>query len=165
MMLADIFIYGALGWYFSKIWPSEYGTQLPWYFLFLPSYWKELFGFKPNDYSIVSSDKLNVELGDIEMVPDSSEIAVENVPASVLAQIAAKTCIQITGLVKEFTTTNGIKRAVDNLNLNIFSGEITALLGNYYIFCLSIKILFHRLRSQWCWQDYNNRNAYWSYSY
>ena len=25
--------------YMSKIWPSEFGTHEPWYFIFMPSYW------------------------------------------------------------------------------------------------------------------------------
>lgn len=39
MMIFDAFLYGFLAWYIDKVLPSEYGTSLPWYFPFLPSYW------------------------------------------------------------------------------------------------------------------------------
>ena len=42
LMFADIFIYFVLGWYFESIWPSEFGTHKPWYFIFLPSYWQSV---------------------------------------------------------------------------------------------------------------------------
>jgi ABC-type multidrug transport system ATPase subunit len=34
------------------------------------------------------------------------------------------------GLSKEFSTPTGIKKAVDDLNLTMYSGQITALLGH-----------------------------------
>jgi len=68
--------------------------------------------------------------GDVELAPSSSSNTVEEVSQALRDQLAAKTCIDIRGLVKEFTTGTGIKRAVDNLNLTIYSGEITALLGH-----------------------------------
>lgn len=39
MMIFDVFLYGFLAWYMDKVIPSEYGTPLPFYFVFLPSYW------------------------------------------------------------------------------------------------------------------------------
>jgi ATP-binding cassette subfamily A (ABC1) protein 3 len=39
MMLFDVFLYGFLAWYLDKVIPSEYGTPLPFYFPFMPSYW------------------------------------------------------------------------------------------------------------------------------
>lgn len=65
---------------------------------------------------------------DIEMAR-LNEVHVEDVSQALKDQVAAKTCIDVQGLVKEFSTATGIKRAVDNLNLTIYSGEITALLG------------------------------------
>jgi ATP-binding cassette subfamily A (ABC1) protein 5 len=37
IMVADIFIYGLLGWYLTKVWPSKLGVSKPWYFPFLPA--------------------------------------------------------------------------------------------------------------------------------
>ena len=69
---------------------------------------------------------------DVELHRDSNDpsIIVEDVPATLLAQKASKICIDIKGLGKIFSTPTGLKRAVDNLNLTIYSGEITALLGH-----------------------------------
>jgi ABC-type multidrug transport system fused ATPase/permease subunit len=37
--VADIFIYSALAWYFSQVWPSQVGVPKPFYFILQPSYW------------------------------------------------------------------------------------------------------------------------------
>lgn len=37
MMMVDAVLYGVLAWYLDKVLPSEFGTQLPLYFPFLPS--------------------------------------------------------------------------------------------------------------------------------
>ena len=125
-LFIDIFIYAFLAWYTSNTFPSEYGTQKPWYFIFLPSYWTSVFGFESSSsYSKVHSSGPD---GDIEMATSNAAV-VEEVSPVLTEQLAANTCIRIRGLVKEFQTATGVKRAVDNLDLNIFSGEITALLG------------------------------------
>lgn len=40
-MVLDAFYLSFLAWYVDKIWPSEFGTQLPWYFVFQPSWWMD----------------------------------------------------------------------------------------------------------------------------
>lgn len=132
MLFVDIFIYAVLAWYFSNTFPSEYGTQKPWYFPLMPSYWfscccdlGSYFG------SVQTYDRVNkksVSDADIEMA-NLSAIPVEEVSQALKDQVASKQCIEIQGLVKEFSTATGPKRAVDNLNLTMYSGEITALLG------------------------------------
>jgi hypothetical protein len=39
MLFFDVVWYGVLAWYLDKVFPSEFGTSLPFYFPFLPSYW------------------------------------------------------------------------------------------------------------------------------
>ena len=39
MMLLDTIWIALLSWYLSNVWPSEFGTHLPWYFVFDPRYW------------------------------------------------------------------------------------------------------------------------------
>ncbi len=39
MLAFDAILYGGLAWYLDKVFPSEFGTPLPWYFPVLPSYW------------------------------------------------------------------------------------------------------------------------------
>ena len=43
MMFIDAIYLAVLAWYFSNIWPSEFGTHKPWYFIFLPNYWCSCF--------------------------------------------------------------------------------------------------------------------------
>lgn len=57
-------------------------------------------------------------------------MAVEGVTESLLKQVDDKTCVEIKDLVKEYNTNTGKKVAVDGLNLNMYSGQITALLGH-----------------------------------
>ena len=48
-----------------------------------------------------------------------------------MAQIPAGECVDIRNLYKEFDTPMGGKKvAVDSLNITMFSGQITALLGH-----------------------------------
>ena len=130
MLFIDIFIYAVLAWYSSNAFPSEYGTHKPWYFPLLPSYWISFFGcggsLGDNHYRNLNTKSIGD--ADIEMAR-LNEVHVEDVSQALKDQVAAKTCIDVQGLVKEFSTATGIKRAVDNLNLTIYSGEITALLG------------------------------------
>ncbi|KAJ8793555.1 hypothetical protein J1605_019389 [Eschrichtius robustus] len=39
MMLIDAALYGLLAWYLDQVFPGDYGTPLPWYFLLQESYW------------------------------------------------------------------------------------------------------------------------------
>ena len=55
---------------------------------------------------------------------------VEDVPDGLKQQIKDGTCISIRGLNKYFHTTTGRKVAVDNLDLDLYSGQISCLLGH-----------------------------------
>lgn len=59
MMFFDALLYGLLAWYLDKTLPSEYGTQSPLYFPFLPSYW---FGVRLSDTSCCKSNKKNYQV-------------------------------------------------------------------------------------------------------
>jgi hypothetical protein len=39
IMILDGVIYGILGWYVKKVFPSRYGASQPWYFIFTPKFW------------------------------------------------------------------------------------------------------------------------------
>ena len=125
MMFADTFILAVFAWYIEKIWPSEYGTQQPFYFFLLPSYWQACFGYKPErtEYNKANKDST----GGTEI----KDVNVEVVSENLLQQFDTKECVDIQDLYKEFTTPQGGKKvAVDGLNLTMFSGQITALLGH-----------------------------------
>lgn len=56
---------------------------------------------------------------------------VEEEPGDELQQLGAESkCVHIAGLVKRFDTANGVKTAVDGLDLTMYEGQITALLGH-----------------------------------
>lgn len=140
-----------LAWYLAEVWPSEYGTSRPVYFIFQKSYWKfvydpivRLFGGDislkrvGNQYSKANQDESRqIELGNRNNDEGhlySNDVSVdgnvEPVSEEFRAQIAGHRCIQIHDLVKKFETATGLKIAVDGLNLTIYSGQITALLGH-----------------------------------
>lgn len=133
MMLIDALWMAILTWYFNKVWPSEFGTQKPWYFICLPAYWKSCFDslFLGKSTGVVyrrvgSSTTLDAE--GIEMV--NAKCPVEAVPEQLALQVENKSCVEIKDLYKEFKTNTGIKVAVDGLNLTLYNGQINVLLGH-----------------------------------
>jgi ATP-binding cassette, subfamily A (ABC1), member 3 len=138
MMFIDFWYLLILSWYFNQIWPSEFGTHKPWYFIFLPSYWSKKFCRSTSSvpYRRVSNNKNReneIELPERsadggEPINDSLQF-MEPVAANFKAQIENKTCVDIQRLSKHFSTGDGIKVAVDELSLTMYSGQITALLG------------------------------------
>lgn len=122
MMFVDAIWMGVLSWYIAKVWPSEFGTHQPFYFLCLPSYWQSCFGFTSTKARDV---RLEGELG-----YDPVEVNIEDVTENLSRQLDEGTCVDIKDLYKIFNTTNGTKVAVDGLNLTMYSGQVTALLGH-----------------------------------
>ena len=122
MMFIDCIYLLCLSWYFIQIWQNEYGTTKKWYFIFEKKYW---FGDK--------SSARTERYAAYAQVTDTGEVTtalVEDVPASLAEQVNSKKCVDIRQLYKHFQTATGIKVAVDSLNLTMFSGQITALLGH-----------------------------------
>ena len=121
MLLIDAVYLLVLAWYFDKIWPSEIGTQEPWYFICLPSYWRKCLGMPQTRHGDDRDTSFNGKF----------EPKVEEVGENLMAQIPAGECVDIRNLYKEFDTPMGGKKvAVDSLNITMFSGQITALLGH-----------------------------------
>ncbi|CAH3155546.1 unnamed protein product, partial [Porites evermanni] len=116
MLLAECAIFGTVTWYVEAIFPGEYGIPKPFYFPCMPSYWcgvnspKEVHVILNN--SAESSDDDADGKADVEDEPD--------LPVGVA----------IKRLRKVFKGSSGSKVAVDDLSLNIFKGQITALLGH-----------------------------------
>ena len=109
-----------------QVWPTEFGTQKKWNFLFEKSYWYKEGKTFGSPYKIVASNQSSSPAAE-----ENSQYAhIEEVPASLQAQIQNKVCVDVQGLFKQFNTTNGVKVAVDRLNLTMFQGQITALLGH-----------------------------------
>jgi hypothetical protein len=106
----DSLLYGFLTFYVNRVIKSEYGRPLPWYFPFMPSYWCQGRGGFDEEASgeCIYNDGVAVE-------PPSNMLK---------DQVRQGQGIQIRNLRKTF----GEKTAVDDLSMDIFSGQITALL-------------------------------------
>lgn len=89
---------------------SGYGQSLPWYFPVMPSYWRP---------SAASRGAKAVQ----------GQAATEALDGSADGA-NGEVAVAIRHLCKDFQTTDGaIKRAVDNLTLDVPSHQVTALLG------------------------------------
>lgn len=43
IMIMDGVVYGVLGWYVKKVFPSQYGASQPFYFILTPKFWRSTF--------------------------------------------------------------------------------------------------------------------------
>ncbi|XP_048579731.1 phospholipid-transporting ATPase ABCA3 isoform X2 [Nematostella vectensis] len=115
MMIISSLVYLILTWYISTVFPGQYGIPKPFYFPFMKSYWC---GFSHDD---VVEAGLERELGDVKT---ENNPAIEDEPTDLAIGV------QIKDLRKVFKGSTGSKVAVDNLSLNMYKGQITALLGH-----------------------------------
>ncbi|CAM9541397.1 unnamed protein product [Ascophyllum nodosum] len=122
MFFLDIILFAVLAWYFNAVLPSEWGTaRKPW-FLFTTSYWCP---GRANSAVVAGNAKL---LGHFE---SENRDSVEPVEERLKTQVETGDCVAIRGLTKEYkNSTGGSKLAVDRLDLTMYSGQVTALLGH-----------------------------------
>lgn len=120
IMVADIFIYSVLTWYFSQVWPSKLGVKRPFYFPLLPSYWKQnvVNRKKIGDQvsSLAESDLINLEMGSER--GENTEAANE--------QLLGRPVVIVKNLKKTF----GNYTAVNNLSFKMYENQIFCLLGH-----------------------------------
>lgn len=114
MLLLDSFLYGLVAWYVEAVFPGEFGVPQPWYFFILPSYWCG------TQRTILLEEKEEEE--DPEKALKGEFI--EEEPAGLVSGIKIK------HLTKVFKLDNQKKKAVKNLTLNMYEGQITVLLGH-----------------------------------
>lgn len=105
-------IMGILTWYLNRVIAPDYGQPLPFYFPFTKSYWLPA--------SIQHAESKSRD----EVADDGTPI--EPVSDTLKQQSKDGQSIEIQGLRKDF----GEKIAVDGLDLSMYSGQITALLGH-----------------------------------
>ncbi|XP_058509003.1 phospholipid-transporting ATPase ABCA3 [Solea solea] len=114
LLLFDSVLYGLVAWYMEAVFPGEYGVPLPSYFFVLPSYW-------------CSSPRMAL-LNEKEEEEDAEKALkgefIEEEPAGLVSGIKIK------HLVKDFKVGNKTRKAVHDLTLNMFEGQITVLLGH-----------------------------------
>jgi len=110
ILFLNNFLHMFLIYYFDNLFPGDHGIAKPWHFIFSRFY-------KPTKLNkrIVKNNKMN----------DGQDFF-EN--ESIYS--ARKIGIKIENLSKQFKQLGQTKTAVDNLNLNIYEGQITVLLGH-----------------------------------
>ena len=113
-LIFDSIIWGIFVWYLNRVIPPAYGQALPFYFPFTVSYWCPSRSHKGTDLTSAEA-------------PMDTTIPVEPVSDALRRQAREGKSIEIHNLKRTF---GGTKIAVDDLNLSIYNGEITALLGH-----------------------------------
>ncbi|XP_046522803.1 phospholipid-transporting ATPase ABCA3 isoform X2 [Equus quagga] len=113
MLLLDSILYGLVTWYVEAVLPGQFGVPQPWYFFIMPSYWcgrpRTVFGKEEDDDD--PEKALRTEYFEAE-------------PEDLVAGIKIK------HVSKVFRVGNKGKAAVRDLNLNLYEGQITVLLGH-----------------------------------
>ena len=111
MIVVDIVYMGLLAVYLDMVWPTEWGVTRPWYFLVTKNFWCP----RRNHVNDSILQKA-VDWGD----------AVEPVDVALQEQNVSGKAMLVRNLTKRFSN----KTAVENLNLDIYEGQIFALLGH-----------------------------------
>ena len=109
--LINSVIYLLVTWYVTQAFPGKFGVGLSWYFPFTLSYWR--------------GEKESVDLNGFPtkngIKSEGTQENIERDPSHLRAGI------RIMNLSKSY---NGKSFSVDNLNLNIYHGQICCLLGH-----------------------------------
>lgn len=120
ILIIDSILWGILSWYLNRVIRPDYGAALPLYFPFTLNYWCP--GYQ-RDNASSSEDNMYAS---VEEKVAASGIPYEPVSDALKRQAQEGKSIEIRDLRKHF----GEKVAVDGLNLSIYNGQITALLGH-----------------------------------
>jgi len=123
MLLVDTVLYSALAWYFNHVMPSTWGTHHKPYFIFTKGYWfparAGLDSFAKNRNILVNKEE------------STGNANVQAVAEDLKRQIDTGDCIALRDLAKIYHGSHeNQKIAVDKLNLTMYKGQITALLGH-----------------------------------
>ncbi|CAD5114243.1 DgyrCDS3384 [Dimorphilus gyrociliatus] len=110
MLIVDTFLYGIITWYVDNINPGEFGIPKPWYFFCTKWYWCG------GSQNISKAEDSIPEISNMEMFEK-----VEN---------SSNPGIKIKNLRKEFKSGGKKKVAVKGTIIDMYEGQITALLGH-----------------------------------
>ncbi|XP_076975466.1 retinal-specific phospholipid-transporting ATPase ABCA4 [Tamandua tetradactyla] len=123
MLLFDTALYGLLAWYLDQVFPGDYGTPLPWYFLLQESYWLGGEGCSTREErDLEKTEPVTEEMED----PEHPEGINDSFFERELPGLVPGVCVK--NLVKIFNPYG--KPAVDRLNITFYEDQITAFLGH-----------------------------------
>ncbi|CAJ1347857.1 unnamed protein product, partial [Effrenium voratum] len=129
MMCLDILLFTALGWYFDRVLPKEFGVRLPPHFFLQRSFWQST-----RSPALGAAEAAELAADAALRGPAAQCAALgcaEEVATALRRRSAASGCVvRTTALRKEFQTPGGKKVAVEGLDLAMFDGQILALLGH-----------------------------------
>lgn len=111
MLLVDTVLYLLVTWYVDNVHPGDYGVPQPWYFPVSKTYWCGITPSEDNYHHDEPPSVTNPE----KFERDPTDLRVG---------------IKISNLRKVFGSGTGKKVAVSNTTLNMYDGQITALLGH-----------------------------------
>eukprot|EP00929_Paragymnodinium_shiwhaense_P054602 TRINITY_DN27376_c0_g1_i2.p1 TRINITY_DN27376_c0_g1~~TRINITY_DN27376_c0_g1_i2.p1 ORF type:complete len:2594 (+),score=702.70 TRINITY_DN27376_c0_g1_i2:151-7932(+) len=114
MLLVDAALYQVLAWYVEKVYPGTLGLPQPWYFPFMPSYWRGQGG----QAKVPQAVKPGAE------AEQADNPKLEYWEASADGLVPA---VQIRQLAKTFSRG---KRALQGISLDMHKGTILGLLGH-----------------------------------
>lgn len=123
MLFVDSILYWLFALYLDKVIKTETGVSLRWYFPFTLSYWK---GHTNKDVLSAEQQDLIQQEEDARRAEMRQNQNIEEIEPSLKAQIDTGVSMKVRGLRKHF----GDKVAVDGLDLDMFKGQIFALLGH-----------------------------------
>lgn len=121
MITVDIFLYLFLAYYLDNVIPSEYGTKRKPWFIFQKSFWVKT---RSKFYKLSSTEGVDNQVFSTE-APENPDVEL------VSAEMKQRTAVRIRNLEKIFSS-RGKKpvKAVDDFSLDIYEGQITAILGH-----------------------------------
>jgi len=115
MLLLDTLLLSILFLYLDQVMPREVGIQRPWYFPISPSFWADLLGKAPPEAPLEAPTS-----------PEVTALVERDIGEAAAMMSRNGQTVEISKLSKQF----GQMRAVDNLDLVMYQGEIFALLGH-----------------------------------
>ncbi|KAJ8317951.1 hypothetical protein KUTeg_003042 [Tegillarca granosa] len=111
MLVIDALFYCVITWYVETVFPGEFGVPQPWYFFLTHSYW--------------------CGTSSVDEVPDDKRVSIGQNPEYFEPDpIGINAGIQIRNLGKVFGRKDSKKVAVAGMSLDMYEGQITALLGH-----------------------------------
>ncbi|CAJ2671488.1 unnamed protein product [Trifolium pratense] len=131
MMILDTLLYCAIGLYFDKVLPKEYGLRYPWNFIFKKDFWrkKKVVNNCSSGFKVKTAGKSSESEGNL-LGQDTFNPAIEAISLDMKQQEIDGRCIQIRNLHKVYATKKGDCCAVNKLQLTLYENQILALLGH-----------------------------------